>query len=945
MTKCRDVNSLIKLEVAMIRSPWFRPCRALRAVALACVLAVPAALADEAPLAAARAFFDQGKFNAAEIELKNLLQADPNLLDARLLLAEVYLRSGNGAAAEKEIRRAMKLGAEPSTVRFDLVESLLLQQKFDEAIAELDIELLPEPERARALALRGRAHIGLRELDAAKEDFAAAVALDPTDREAGAGLVQVALIEEDVETADTTSKRLLEAYPQQPEVLLLRAEVERRAERPDAAVELFGEVLALEPENLRALLGRATTLVSLQRFDAAREDLAQVDAQQPDIVIASYLRGVMAFYEREWEAAAQHLQRVLSAQPGHMQSQLLMGIVSYARNDLQLAEEYLSRISAAMPENVQAAKVLAATRLKLREPQAAVAVLQPIAATQAADPQIMALLGSAYMLAGDQEEGQRWLSRAVEVAPDVAALRTQLALTLIAGGDMGGAINELESAVDLGQDVLQADVLLVLAKLKEQRYDEAIAASEALEERQPENPVAFNLTGLALLAQGKLDAARAKFEQALGLDPEFSTALINLARVEVAAEDVNAAQSHYRRALKQDPKNLAALLGMAALAERRDDEAGILEWLNKAQDANPTATQPGLLLTRYYIDRGEHLRALPIANDLAARFPDNAAVLEMLGRAQTLADEPASAIRTFAQILEKQPNDPRIHYLKGGAEWKRDDYAAARRSFERAVELQPDFVDARVALTSVLVEAEDYDAAIEVAQALQADYADQPLGFRLEGTVQMAASNPKRAIEPLRKAVDKAPSAQLVRQLAEAYSRADRTDEAIALLQDWRGQTPDDLASQAMLAMLLHAEGEPDDALPIYEQLYAAGQRNVLVLNNLAWILHERGDDRALEIATQAYELAPNRPEVADTYGWILFNTGERDKGLSILQEAHLAYPTQTEIAYHTAVALSDVGRGSEAMPILRRLLREHPNSEQADDAQALLDKLDGGAG
>ena len=65
----------------------------------------------------------------------------------------------------------------------------------------------------------------------------------------------------------------------------------------------------------------------------------------------------------------------------------------------------------------------------------------------------MALLGSAYMLAGDQVRGQEWLTRAVETAPDVAALRTQLALTLIAGGKTGEAISGTgeQSAVELGK--------------------------------------------------------------------------------------------------------------------------------------------------------------------------------------------------------------------------------------------------------------------------------------------------------------------------------------------------------------------------------------------------------------------------------------------------------------------------------------------------------------
>ncbi|NBC12758.1 MAG: tetratricopeptide repeat protein, partial [Gammaproteobacteria bacterium] len=353
--------------------------RMLVLIGLLCVLAAAPLGADETGLGKARGFFDEGNYSAAEIELKNLLQADPNLAEARLLLAQLYLRSGEGAAAEKELRRALEIGADPAALRFDLIEAKLQQQKFAEVLQSLEAAALPEQERARALALRGRAHMGLEETQAAEDAFAAAVALDPSQRDAGAGLVQLALLDGDIDGADAASGRLREQYPQDPDIMLLRAEVERRAERPEAAVALYGEVLELEPENLRALLGRATTLVSLERFDDARTDLEQVDAIQPNIVIASYLRGVMAFYDRDWDTAGEHLQRVLSARPAHVQSQLLMGIVSYARDDLQLAEEYLSRINTAMPGNPQAAKVLAATRLKLREPERAVAVLEPIA--------------------------------------------------------------------------------------------------------------------------------------------------------------------------------------------------------------------------------------------------------------------------------------------------------------------------------------------------------------------------------------------------------------------------------------------------------------------------------------------------------------------------------------------------------------------------------------
>ena len=506
------------------------------------VLAASAATASVTRLDKANELFEQGKYRAAEIELKNLLRDDPGVVNGRLLLGRVYLKASNGAAAERELRRASDLGAEPNLWRLDLAESLLLQGKFSDALEELDVASLPPADRARALALRGRAYLGLKRIEEAKAAFTEAAERDPSDKLAGAGLVQLALLGGEKDTALKTSARLAAQFPDDPDLLLLRAEVYRQTGNARAAIDQFGAVLRLDPQNIRALLGRATALLSLKEFDQARAVLDAVDKLKPDIVVVSYLRGVTAFYERDWDKASDDLQRVLSVQPNHLQSQLLLGIISYAKNDLQLAEEHLSRVVSAMPDNPQAAKVLAATRLKLREPKRALEVLVPLA--DSGDVQVMALLGSAYLLDGDQQKGQDWLSRAVAAAPDVASLRTQLALTLIAGGKIGNAIDELQSAVDLGQDVLQADVLLVLAQLKEQHYDQAVAASEGLEQRRPKSPIPYNLTGLAFLAQGKLDEARARFDKALEVDPKFTTALINLARVDVANMDLAGAAGH-----------------------------------------------------------------------------------------------------------------------------------------------------------------------------------------------------------------------------------------------------------------------------------------------------------------------------------------------------------------------------------------------------------------
>lgn len=181
----------------------------LASTALGLMLSFGALAEDAAPLARANAYLAKGDYRAAEVELKALLQKDPGLVDARLLLGRTYLGLGDGAAAAKELQRAAELGADASKLRFDLAEAKLQQGLFKEVLQDLDLAGIDPSQHAMALAMRGRALIGLEEIDQARAAFAEAAKLDPNDRVAGLGLAQLALMDNDTAGAAATVDRLL----------------------------------------------------------------------------------------------------------------------------------------------------------------------------------------------------------------------------------------------------------------------------------------------------------------------------------------------------------------------------------------------------------------------------------------------------------------------------------------------------------------------------------------------------------------------------------------------------------------------------------------------------------------------------------------------------------------------------------------------------------------
>lgn len=896
-------------------------------------------------VAKARKHLADNEGRAAVIQLKNALQADPTHVPARLLLGALQLQANDAAAAVKEFGRARDLGAPKKDWVLGYARALTLAGQTDTLLDELQDDASLEPAlRAELLALRGNAHLLGGRAEAAAAEFERALEQDPRQPVATLGRIQLQLARGEEEAAAAALDRLIAEHPQQVEALLLRGDLNRRQQRLDAAAADYRRAAETAPNNPRPHIGLALVQVAQRDLPAARQSLAVLDRLTRDLPVLHYLKALVSFQEQQFDRASDELQTLLRIAPSSLQAQLLYGIVSYARNEFTIADDYLTRVFASVPGNAQVVKLLGATRLKLRQPERAVQVLAGAVDEDTRDAQLLALLGTAYLQTGDNTRGSELIERAVEIDPDQAMLRTQLAVGRIASGDTAGAITELESAVALGQDVIQADVLLVLGYLNKQEFDKAVAASEALEQRMSDSPIPYNLTGLALLAQRQLEPARARFEQALEKDPGFLVARMNLARLALAEQKPDAAAAAYEVVLKQDPNHLGAMLGMAGLARARGDEAETERWLLRANKANPKSLQPVLVLAEGYLRRNEGLKA---SNLLAGLAPEQAglpAVLRLRGMAQLQSGEYASAVHTLRQLSEKEPASVESWFQLARAQAAAGDAAAARASFRRGIELDPErrIALVRIGLAELELRERNFEAALAVGRELLEHFPDNVAGHDIEAAAYRGMGQTASALAAAEKALQLEPGSRRVNAVAAQMAGAGQIDRATALLRDWLATNADDSGGWANLGMLEQQAGNEAEALAAYERAIERVDDNAVILNNMAWLYLSRDPRRAQALAARAYELAPTRAEIVDTYGWVLFKTGRRAEGLAALQQALVIAPRNAEIALHVAEALVEMNRAAEARPILQRVLRDSPGTEFARSAETMLGRIGG---
>ena len=84
----------------------------------------------------ARQYQQKGDDKSAIIQLKNVLQKNPDDAEARYLLGTIYNKTGDLQSAEKELRRALSLGMSPAKVLPDLGRTLLNLGQYQQVLDE-----------------------------------------------------------------------------------------------------------------------------------------------------------------------------------------------------------------------------------------------------------------------------------------------------------------------------------------------------------------------------------------------------------------------------------------------------------------------------------------------------------------------------------------------------------------------------------------------------------------------------------------------------------------------------------------------------------------------------------------------------------------------------------------------------------------------------------------
>jgi putative PEP-CTERM system TPR-repeat lipoprotein len=852
---------------------------------------------------------------SALIHLKNAAAADPKNARARFLLGRQYAAAGDQLSAVAEFKRARELKYSADELARPLADALLLSEQPSQVLVLVAPMPVQDPKAAASVqAAIGWASLGLRDLPAARQ------AVDKADKAVGptaeTRLIRARLAEAEGDAGQALKlvDALLQDQPGYDRAWTFKGFLhEHQPDGSKPALEAYAKALAINPKDYIALTATVGIRLLNKDYKAAHQGLEAMRKLAPRAFMTFYSDGRLKYEEGHHAEARSSFQSALNIAPENTLALLGSGLNELRLKAYAVAGSQLSRVVQLEPGNAAARFYLARARLAQGKPEEATATLVPMLNTASPLPQVLLLAAQARLLQGDPKGADQLFGRAAKLHGDNESVRLAMAILNASKGNVDAAVQELQRIAASSADT-EADMQLISAHVSRADYPAALAAIQALERKQPDSAAADDLRGQVLMQMGKKAEARLSFESALKKYPLYTRSVASLARMDVDDGHPEKAKERLEAQVKLDPTNAGLHLGLALLAKQAggDPRAEVAE-LESATRADPREPRARLALIELHFNVGDLDKALEAARGAVAAIPDNAALYQALAKCLLRSGDSRQALTTFGKLVQLAPKEPAGYLGQAELLLGLKDPVGANKALQQLLEFAPSNLEARRLTVSVAIQQKQPDKALAIAREMQREFASIPAGYALEGEVHMDQKRWEQAAAAFRAGSAKPGGEALVTRQYVALISGNKADEARRVAEEWNRQHPKNTLLLRHMAGMAYDAGDRELARTYYERALAIDPKDSVMLNNLAWILVEAKDPKALAIAERAAAELPDQPNVLDTLSAAYALNKQNAKAIETLRRAIQRSPAPTSAPLRLRLARLYVEAGDRA--------------------------------
>jgi len=782
-------------------------------------------------------------------ELLEPLKESTNI-SIRLSLAKAYVMKGKYRTASRYLAQTDTLPGEQTIEKLTLLIKANIASKKHETAANNLVTLLSESQsnidRANYFYLKSSLAYSQNDLAEASSATESALDLLPTHTDSLLIKAAVAYKQSQFEQSENFLSDALLTLKNTDVMLPQKAKVLRA----------LSDVLSAQGKSSEAII--YTKLLARNNPNAAEQKAKYKDA--------------LDLYKAGKYDEAENL--LLKATPSsqYASSRQLLGLLSLKKGNLEEAEGYLSENFDSETANIKALSLLARTRLQLKQPDKVIAMLKEEIKTRGDNADLLALYGLASLTNGTEQEGVKSLKKALELSPERYRLRVALADYYLSKGKPSLALTELESAYKNHPDSNDIQKSLLKHYLSYEPTNTPVFY-EALE-RTPNDAELNFLVGSLEFRKGNKANAEKLLEKAIKLDKENSNAIFSLASLYLSKSNFKKAETLFTSATELMPNSALPYKGLANAILKQDKADTLTDTMHRFAKKYPASSGPSEILSEYYLKTGDIDKATTYAKD---------------------AHSKNSSQSTTSQLV-------RIYNFKSKIEVAAKRFQNARTELMHALEISPNNIAILAAFIAIEIEDGKLGEAKKLLAQIEQSPRFAPLINSLKSDIALAEGDLISALKYSDQAWEEAKTPIIARKRFAIMSQVNQ-QLASTFLTEWEDALPLSAEPLSIRGTELLSAGDYVSAIPLLEKALTLKPNNAVTLNNLAWLYQETNNPLASTTAKRAHTLAPNNGGIADTYGWILVQNGEKTKGIQKLELAAKLLPDNKDIAEHLAKA------------------------------------------
>ena len=469
------------------------------------------------------------KLADAEANFQKAVSINGSALPARLLLGQFYQQQKRWPEAQQQYEAAIAAAPSNPAPRAQLARLYLAQNRKDDAertVADAKKAIGNDPVGYRIL---GDYYIGIGDSQKALAEYASLSEAHPQEVSVKRIYIQLLLLENQVEQANTLNEQILKANAKDTEALILRGEIQSRNGHANDAVATLQNAVKDAPENA---VGHFYLGVAYQQTGAiyqAESEWRSAVRRVPSFMDAQRALGSLALEQNHWESLAETANQLILTQPRAALGYLYRGVERVARGDQAAAEMNFGKAMELAPGNSAGYIQMAKLRVLQKRPGEAEKLYQQALIR---DPNSTeALTGIAFM-----EVQQKQLPKALAaVREQIAKSPTNSGFYLLLGGllvnakDEDGAESALQKAVDLNPNNVDASLLQAQLQVQRGALDKAVADYQQAMQKNPRDVRPQLALGNLEENRGNWQRAQTLYQQVLQIKPEDPAVANNLA--------------------------------------------------------------------------------------------------------------------------------------------------------------------------------------------------------------------------------------------------------------------------------------------------------------------------------------------------------------------------------------------------------------------------------